>query len=195
MSSPCVTGVVALLLEANPNLSPSEIKEILKNTARQDDKTGVLPVTGSTQWGWGKVTATRAINEAVRLVGIELPIEDQLVVYPNPSSNVLFVDGTQCILDATKNIYSTFSVVLAASNQTGEEGKGTFFFLLFLFCFFLMIYSNFTIAFNFPVALVAPNQTGEWVGWQGRTPPAGRRTVAGAARWIGSESTIMRRRP
>ena len=106
MSSPCVTGVVALLLEANPNLSPLEIKEILKNTARQDDKTGVLPVTGSTQWGWGKVTATRAINEAVRLVGIELPIEDQLVVYPNPSSNVLFVDGAQCILDATKNIYS-----------------------------------------------------------------------------------------
>ena len=64
-------------------------------------------------------------------------------------------------------LYSNFPVVLAASNQTGEEGKGTFFFLLFLLCFFLTLYSNFPIAFNFPIALVASNQTREG-GWQGR---------------------------
>ena len=49
------------------------------------------------------------------------------------------------------------------------------FFLSFLLCFFLTLYSNFAIAFNFPLALVASNQIGEG----GQNPLAGRRTVAG----------------
>jgi subtilisin family serine protease len=50
MSSPCVAGIVALLLDANPGLTPFEIKQILQATAREDDETGggeLLPLQGA----------------------------------------------------------------------------------------------------------------------------------------------------
>ncbi|MFM7726096.1 MAG: S8 family serine peptidase, partial [Flavobacteriales bacterium] len=40
MSSPCVAGIVALLLDANPFLTPAQVKEILMATARTDEFTG-----------------------------------------------------------------------------------------------------------------------------------------------------------
>ena len=49
MSSPVVAGVVALMLQANPRLDFSEVKEILKITARQDQHTGIISDSGSTQ--------------------------------------------------------------------------------------------------------------------------------------------------
>ena len=51
MASPCVTGIVALMLDANPNLSPAQVKDILKTTARQDSFTGVITAPGHTRWG------------------------------------------------------------------------------------------------------------------------------------------------
>ena len=49
MASPMVTGVVALILEANPYLSAQQVKDIIIETAREDANTGVIPMTGSTQ--------------------------------------------------------------------------------------------------------------------------------------------------
>lgn len=62
-SAPAMAGIAALWLQANPNLSPSEIKEILKSTAR--------PTQNMTpQCGAGKVDALAGLKEALRLSGI-----------------------------------------------------------------------------------------------------------------------------
>jgi minor extracellular serine protease Vpr len=93
MSGPAVAGVVALLLDANPYLSSSQIKEIIKTTARTDNQTGVIPAGGSLQWGAGKVNAYAAIQLALNTIDVEEVQEEKFFVYPNPSQGKLFIDG------------------------------------------------------------------------------------------------------
>lgn len=91
MASPMVAGVIALILEANPYLSTEQVKDIIIQTAREDGHTGVIPVDGSTQWGWGKINALLAVQLALNTIGVE-EIEKEIfwTVYPNPVVNDLF---------------------------------------------------------------------------------------------------------
>ncbi len=93
MSSPVVTGVVALMLQANPNLTPQEVKDILMETAREDDKTGTLPASGNVEWGHGKVTAHAAVQKALEYLSVENIDEVEPVqVFPNPATDQLVVE-------------------------------------------------------------------------------------------------------
>jgi hypothetical protein len=85
MSSPVVAGVCALILEANPYLSAQQVKDIIIETARTDNFTGVIPVNGSTRWGWGKLNAYDAVKLALVTVGTEV-MENEIpwTLYPNP---------------------------------------------------------------------------------------------------------------
>jgi subtilisin family serine protease len=51
MASPVVAGLVALILEANPNLDVNEVRGILSSQALSDDFTGSLP---NNTYGYGK---------------------------------------------------------------------------------------------------------------------------------------------
>jgi hypothetical protein len=78
------------MLEANPGLTPLEIKSILKSTAREDSKTGPIPSNGSVEWGSGKVNAYAAVMEASRLLSIsDAPIFNNVSVYPTLAQNLL----------------------------------------------------------------------------------------------------------
>ena len=95
MSSPAVTGIVALMLEANPHLTTAEVCDIIRSTSRNDDKTGPLHANDSVsvRWGWGKVDAINAVNAAYDRLSIEeaAKIRPALVVAPNPAANVVTV--------------------------------------------------------------------------------------------------------
>jgi subtilisin family serine protease len=60
MSAPHVTGIVALMLEANPNLKPSEVKEILMQKATK------LPNSDKNEVGEGLVNAEEAVKAAIK---------------------------------------------------------------------------------------------------------------------------------
>lgn len=95
MAGPMVTGIVALLLEANPYLSAYQIKEIIQQTARQDSYTGTIPSEGSLTWGAGKINAYQAIKLALQTignVGLESLHTSKLKLYPNPSISELKID-------------------------------------------------------------------------------------------------------
>lgn len=70
-----VTGVVSLMLQANPRLRPTDVHQILCETARVKDAQendllvaddGTTPSKPSAEFGHGLVDATRAVEEAQR---------------------------------------------------------------------------------------------------------------------------------
>ena len=109
MSGPAVTGIVALLLQANPDLTTDEIREIIISTARNDEMTGELRAHDSTdlRWGWGKIDALAAVNEAISRVGIRQAEEQRLPLhlYPNPATATVSIN-TGCGERQTMQVYS-----------------------------------------------------------------------------------------
>lgn len=60
-AGPMVVGTVALMLEVNPDLTATEVKEILRSTAVADEFTGEVP---NDQWGHGKLDIIAAVEAA-----------------------------------------------------------------------------------------------------------------------------------
>ncbi len=61
-SAPLTVGVVALMLQANPELTTRQAREILRATARSDNFTGDVP---NLDWGGGKTDAFEAVTRAL----------------------------------------------------------------------------------------------------------------------------------
>lgn len=120
MSGPAVAGIVALMLQANPELTVDGVREALRVTAREDDHTGEIPSEGSTVWGWGKVNAVRAVQEALGINGVEVMSgtpTDAFAVWPNPVG-----DQLQVMPRGTDQAYH-WSLV-DATGRTWDSGQG-----------------------------------------------------------------------
>lgn len=122
MSSPMVTGIVALMLQANPLLTPYQIKDIIHQTARLDNNTGAIGDTGSVYWGWGKINALKAVKRSLELVNInEYNQENRCVLYPIPAS-----DKVYCLFDdqfkpTTVEIYNITGQKIRTQILSGEK--------------------------------------------------------------------------
>lgn len=70
MSSPVATGVIALWLQANPKLTPEDIKGIIQRTSHQPE-----PEFSGTDkniyYGWGEIDAYAGLLDILGLTGIE----------------------------------------------------------------------------------------------------------------------------
>lgn len=90
-SAPLATGVIALMLEVNPNLTQEEAKSILQQTARSDQFTGQTP---NITWGYGKLDALAAIDALLSTTTKDVPAELRAVsISPNPTNDHLRIDG------------------------------------------------------------------------------------------------------
>jgi minor extracellular serine protease Vpr len=94
-ASPLVTGVIALMLEADPNLTPAEVRDILNQTARSDAFTGTTP---NNAWGYGKLDAFAAVDAVVNPASVS-PGKNTLSVSitPNPFTDVFTVNLSESI--------------------------------------------------------------------------------------------------
>jgi subtilisin family serine protease len=87
MAAPHVCGAIALLLSVDPDLTATEIRDLLTLTAVQDGRTGAAP---NPLWGWGKLDVAAAVQEAIQS-GPEPPPETAapaIEVGANPVSGI-----------------------------------------------------------------------------------------------------------
>ncbi len=124
VSAPHVSGVAALMLSANPQLSAQEIKVKLTNTATSDGFTGVVP---NARFGWGKVDARAAI------ASVELPPQGDgaqrpvIAVAENPvQERALFTyDLPTSTTTATLRIYNVAGRLLFVTALALDENEYT----------------------------------------------------------------------
>lgn len=91
MSCPFVAGVAALVLQANPYLSSAQVKQILLQTAYNDEFTAQA---GTSRFGSGKVNAYQAVLAALETVGVEHYTNNSNTsysIYPNPAKGQCYV--------------------------------------------------------------------------------------------------------
>ncbi len=59
MATPFVAGVIALILEREPRLTPEEVQQRLRITARRNDDTGRV---WNPEFGYGKIDVEALLN-------------------------------------------------------------------------------------------------------------------------------------
>lgn len=108
MAAPVISGAVALMLEANPNLTPEAVKTILRISATRDDFTGDLAANPSPLWGWGKLNVIEAIKMASNW---QTTSANRHLIYPNPAEDKLHVSYPEPDVEASgKNSYRLYDL-------------------------------------------------------------------------------------
>lgn len=96
VSAPVVAGIIALMLEATPTLTPENVVQILQQTATKDKYTGNI-TTPDVRWGAGKVNALEAIkNMGIPVASIRrdaLTSGPQALLFVRSGRNILTVKG------------------------------------------------------------------------------------------------------
>ena len=119
-AAPCVTGAIALMLQANHQLTPSKVLTILKNSARVDAKTGNIPSNGSNNWGWGKINTYEAFKLAfATAINDQDFVNNKAIIYPNPFTNSIQLLNNQENLWV--EIYNISEQILFSKNILPNE--------------------------------------------------------------------------
>lgn len=122
MSSPCVAGIIATWLQANPNLTPADIKSVFDRTAKSDS----YVVNGGTKkWGKGKIDAYQGLLDVIKGASVEGAISDSnkaVIVYPNPSDGNFAVTIPNEVGNISINVYD-MNGMLAATKTYNANGE------------------------------------------------------------------------
>ncbi|HEX8551714.1 MAG TPA: S8 family serine peptidase [Abditibacteriaceae bacterium] len=75
-ATPLTSGVVALMLSARPDLTRTQVQQILQSTADKIDPSGLYPYNSSghsTRFGYGRINALKAVQGAINAPGGTAP--------------------------------------------------------------------------------------------------------------------------
>lgn len=68
MSAPCVAGAIALLLQAKPNATAVELKNLITSTATKDAWTELPSASPNSTWGYGRLDVYKAASSLFNCV-------------------------------------------------------------------------------------------------------------------------------
>ena len=115
MAAPMVTGIIALWLQANPNLTVAQIKTILQNTAITDSFTGTGSAIPNNTWGRGKINAYDGIQYINQFLNVDtFDTKNNFIIYPNPTTSKIFITSKEYI-----NYYEIYNTL----GQKVKEGS------------------------------------------------------------------------
>lgn len=108
MSAPHVTGVVALMLQANPYLTPEQARGILQETADTWPEMGALP---NNAFGAGRVNSLECVHRA-----LDISVIEDIAVDTDNATRVWAENGTVNVLTpaigSTLRLYSVAGMLL-----------------------------------------------------------------------------------
>ena len=122
-AAPLTTGVIALMLELDPMLSPAEVLEILQQTSRSDNFTGNTP---NNTWGHGKLDAKAALDEVNRLVRTDNLRSTAVyaTISPNPVDDWLKVAVTEGVTITAVTVFDALGrEVFNKQQKTVSSGE------------------------------------------------------------------------
>ena len=123
MASPFVTGVLATWLQANPSLTPEQVRDILSQTSSVDAYTGTCP---NNTWGYGKIDAYAGLVKVIETTPIQNleTMPDAIIVYPNPNNGsfkVLFTETDENLLVSVYTINGQQLMTKRVGNVNVQE--------------------------------------------------------------------------
>lgn len=125
MAAPHVSGAVALILSAAPQLAGEvdQLETILEETAVPlpfdqdcDPFPGLLVPNAVT--GYGKIDVFAAVERALQIVESEDLVTDQWQVFPNPTAGQLWVSSSQETVDQLFQLFSVDGRLLRTNQLT-----------------------------------------------------------------------------
>lgn len=123
MAAPVVTGIVALWLQAFPQLTTNNVKSIIANTAiTQSPVSDPFLFYGTTystppnvKWGYGKIDALAGMQLIEQALNVDtFDTTNNFIVYPNPTSSKILITSKEYV--STYEIYN-------ALGQKVQEGN------------------------------------------------------------------------
>lgn len=125
-ATPMVTGVVSLMLSRNPNLTYTQIFNILKATAK--DTLGNINGGWNQYYGWGRIDAGNALSQVIGIKTISSEVPENFYLkqnYPNPfnpSTKITF--GVSIASNVKLSVYDlTGKEVAELVNEKIQPGK------------------------------------------------------------------------
>lgn len=115
MAAPVVTGIVALWLQAFPELTTNNVLDIIGNTSIADSEvTNPFNFYGTTystppnvKWGYGKINALAGIQLIEQTLNVDtFDTTNNFIVYPNPTSSKVYITSKEYV--SSYEIYNTF---------------------------------------------------------------------------------------
>ncbi len=118
-SSPITAGVVALMMAANPSLSPATLEKILESTATDLGSAG-----WDTNYGYGRVNAAAAVQTAMQTQNIDSQAPSVSITSPASSNTVAGVTAVN--ISASDNVGVTRVALFANGQQVAEDNTSPF---------------------------------------------------------------------
>lgn len=110
-ATPCVAGIVALMLHENPELTPAAICQILEETSLK------LTPTKSNRTGVGRVDALAAVAAAAEWNGVIQQTVENVAFWPNPADDILYLNVKD---GATVSIFDITDHMVKRENYRGQ---------------------------------------------------------------------------